>query len=330
MLVVKSSLLRSLRVFQRFSPSGAPFVGIQWQDGHPLFHRSSELGFIESVGYDRSLPTTVISLAHLIATLSDTQVEEVDLSLDKSGILCVRGNKGMNTDELKVYTLSKGVTWFKEHNISELSVEFDVTSFRGINTSPFTLEAHPVLRNGKLMLATAYGIVMRNEIPISSAYPYPRDPFLRTISTMQITSIHITRGGYWGATSDNMRIYVAGHRSGDKFFDNYAGPADAITSVPAERLVWALRSCADRADAESVISMDPTAGLQVRDEYGNMNRFSLADSEHIPRMQIRPKTARVLYDAFSQDTADMVTIARMDTNTMRMTRGLWEVSFKTV
>jgi hypothetical protein len=326
-IVSKSVLQRSLRAFHRFDPTGSPFIGLQWGDGVPLFHRSGTYGLIESLGYDRSKLAAIISLPHLLSTLTDTAVDQVDLSLDRNGVLCVVGMGSGYTDDLRVYTVRQNITWSMSHDIAEQAAELDPSCFKSINTSPFTLESPPVLRRNKLMLATAYGIVMRSDVQVD-AYPYPREAFLRTISTLNVEKLYTTRGGYWGAVADGVRVLVVGHRAGDRFFDTYSVDATPIAELPAERLVGALKSAADRADTESAIEVDPVNGLSVRDEYGNTNRFTIECATVWPSFKIKPRTARTLHDALSQDKSATVYLQQMDPTTLRMVRGNWEVSFK--
>jgi hypothetical protein len=328
MLVSKSVLQKSLRAFHRFDPTGSPFIGLQWGET-PLFHRSGAYGLIETLGYDRTKSAVIISLPHLLSTLSDTLVDQVELSLDRNGVLSVAGMGEGYTYDWKVYTIRQSITWAKSHDIAEQATDLDPTSFKGINTSPFALEAPPVLRRNKLMLATAYGVVMRNDVGIE-AYPYPREAFLRTISTLNVEKLYTTRGGYWGAVADGVRTFVVGHRSGDKFFDEFSVDAKPVASLPAEILVWALRTAADRADADSLIEIDPVNGIGIRDEYGNSNRFTIESGSVWPSFRIKPRTARTLHDALSQDKAEKISLQQMGEDTLRMVRGSWEVSFKGV
>ena len=329
MLVSKSVIQRTLRAFQRFDPTGSPFIGLQWGADAPMFHRSGNAGLIESLNYDRTKPAAVISLPHLLSTLADTTADQVELSLDRNGTLCVVGTINAMVDDLKVYTVPQKTAWSKSHDIGEQATELSPESFKGINTSPFSLEAPPVLRRNKLMLATAFGVIMRNDLPVE-AYPYPREAFLRSISTLNVEQLFTTRGGYWGAVADGIRVLVVGHRFGDKVFDTYAVAASPIAELQAERLVWALRSAADRAAVESAIGVDPVNGLQARDEYGNMNRFTLNCPTVWPSFTIKPRTARTLHDALSQTKEETVLLQQVDATTLRMVRGPWEVSFKDV
>lgn len=327
MLVSKSVLQRYLRAFQRFDPTGSPYIGLQWGADAPLFHRSGEHGLIESLGFDRTKPAAVVGLTHLISTLADTTVDEVDLSLDRDGILRVVGTVGEQQDDLRVYTVRPSTPWSKSHDIAEVSTELSPGSFKAINTAPFSLESQPVIRRNKLMLATAFGIVMRNDVAVE-AYPYPREAFLRTISTLNVEQLHTTRGGYWGAVADGIRVFVAGHRGGDKFHDMYSVDASPIAELPAERLVWSLKSAADRAANDSAIEVDPVNGIQVRDEYGNLNRFTVNCPTVWPSFRIKPRTARTLYDALAQTKEETVLLQQMNATTLRMVRGPWEVSFR--
>lgn len=327
MLVSKSVLQRTIKALQRFDPTGSPFIGLQWGNETPLFHRSGATGIIESLGYDRGLPALVVSLPHLANTLASTAAEQVDLATDRTGILSVTGTTEMGVDDLRVYTVRQNIPWAKTHDIGETATEIDHEAFKGINTSHFELASPPVLRRSKLMLATNHGIIMRNGVPVET-YPYPREAFLRAISTLPIEKLYTTRGGYWGAVAGGLRVLVAGHRVGDSVFDTYAVGATTITEIAAERILWSLKSGSDMAAEGSHITIDSVQGVQVRDEYGHLNKFTFGAPSEWPVFMIRPRTARVIHDALSQAKDETVLLQQVDTSTMRMTRGLWEVSFK--
>ncbi len=327
MLVSKSALQRTVKILQRFDSTASPFVGLQWGAETPLFHRSGATGLVESLGYDRSQPALIVSLPHLASTLATTAADQVDLFTDRNGTLGITGTSEMGTDDLRVYTVRQTVSWSKSHGLGEVATELDPGSFRGINTAPFELASPPVLRRSKLMLATNHGIVMRNEVPVES-YPYPREGFLRAISALVVEGMYTTRGGYWGAVAAGLRIVVAGHRVGDSVFDTYSVGATPIAEIAADRLLFSLRSASDLAGQGNPIVLDGATGVQVKDGYGQTNRFTFGAAMNWPTFLLRPQTARLICDALGQAKEETVHLEQMDPATMRMRRGPWEVSFK--
>ena len=68
--------------------------------------------------------------------------------------------------------------------------------------------------------------------------------------------------------------------------------------------------------------------VKVRNRHGQTNTWSLTSTGIWGGFAIYPSAARLIYTALSQGTGDVATLQRMNVNTLRLTRGLWEVSFK--
>lgn len=329
MQVSKAILLRDLRALQRFDTTGSPYIGIQWQADaeKPYVHRSSSVGYIESVGYDHRVSPLVVSLSHLIQVIGYTVAESVELSVDEDGVLLLTGATEAGVSQLRVYTIRHGVTWKQVHDIGPRTVDLCPEGFEGINTSSFTLSSPPVLRRNRLMLPTGAGVIFRNQVPIE-AYPYPRDSFLRSLSTLPIEQLYLTRNGYWGAVAGGLRITVAGHRAGDAAFDIYSVGAPTVAELAAPWLLQTLRNASDVAVEGSWITLDPTRGVRARDQFGNTSSWSLPPSEGWNAFAIKPPTARVLHDALNQSQDEVLSLQQPNATTMRLTRGLWEVTFR--
>lgn len=333
MLVSHSFLQRTVKAIQRFDPGGSPYVGIQWGAETPLFHRSSDSGIIESLGYDRTKPALVVSLPHLASTLTHTTSEQLEMSVDRGGILAlvgdheIVGSSDSEKDDLRVYTIRQNVTWARAHDIGEEATEIPRDGFKGINTSLFELDGPPVLRRNNLMLPTKHGIIMHTAVPVE-AYPYPRDVFMRSVAALPVERIYTTRGGYWGAVAGELRFFVAGHRSGDSVFDRYSIGATRIAEFAADRLLWACKSASDLAADGTLVTLDPAHGMQVRDTYGHSARYTFRSDGEWAAFNIRPRTARVLHDALTQTKEEAIELQQMDATTLRMKRGPWQVSFR--
>jgi hypothetical protein len=327
MLVSRTSLYKQIKVMEAFDSTGSPFVGLQWGESAPLFHRSSSTGYIETVGYRAAAPDLIVSISHLREMLSRFEDDDLVLGETRSPGLTINTASNAYETRLHVHTVRPNVTWHKAHHPGKQTVALDTAGFAGINTSPFTLATPPVLRQGKLMLATDFGIIMRSQVPVN-AFPYPRDTFLRTVAPMSISSLYLTENGYWGAEAGGFRVMVSGHRWGDPLFDLYNRGAETVAELPAARLTYALAHASAIAANKSRVTLDPTDGILVNDIFGNADKFSIGATTGWKRFAIPAGTASVLAGVLKQDSSDTALLQQVDPETLRITRGLWELSFK--
>jgi len=327
LLIAKAMLLRTVKALGKFDPTGSPYIGIQWGELSPLFHRSSDTGFIQSIGFMAGEPLLIVSLSHITSILSNTTADEIDMREDRNGILTLTGTTERGVDELRVHTIRQSITWAKQHWTGAESVEIPFGGFKGINTAPFDLASPPVLRRNRLMLPTNYGVVIRSNVPVE-AHPYPRESFLRSVSALPVQRVVLTREGYWAASTDTLRVVVAGHRQGDAMFDTYSGAALPLADLPAERLLQCLKYASDIAAPSSRVTIDPARGVQAIDNFNHINSFTLGDTGSWGALSIKPRTAKVIFDALGQTTEENTNLQQMNVDTMRLVRGAWEVSFK--
>jgi hypothetical protein len=329
MLVSKSALSKVIKTIDDFDLSGSPFAGLQWGENGPKFHRSGPAGYVETIGYRPGPPNLVISITHLKEILTRFDDDQIDMSENKGGHLVLTSVGNTFETSLHVHTIHPNVTWAKTHEPGPRTSRLDPAAFAGINTSPFKLAAAPVLRQGKLMLVTDYGIIMRSQVQ-ADAYPYPRESFLRTVSSLAMQELYLTANGYWSATAGGFHVMISGHRTGDAIFDMYNRGAETLTEIPAARLTSAIGHAAAIATSanKSRVTFDPERGLVVVDGYGNEGKFALGTSTGWSRFAVPAATAKVLADVLRQGTDEMAQIQQVESQTLRITRGLWEVSFK--
>ena len=323
----RTALLKITGTLRLFDSSPLPYIGLQWGETTPLFHRATMIGQIESVGYRREPPALIVSLPHLRDSLNNLQDDEIDLAADK-GILVLSSSKGYVT-ELRVHTIRPDVTWTKTHLIGQPTEYLQADGFKGIKTDPFGLKIQPTLRDNKLMLTTDYGVIIRDEVPVKG-YPYPCDVFLRTIASLNVEKLYMTDMGYWGALASGFTVSMMGHRAGDTLFDLYSGPAAPLAEFPAVRLTQSLTAAANLAGERTRVTMDPTAGIIVQDKYGEDNRYAIGEVKGWSRFSILPLTAQILADAFAQSKHETIVLGQISPDTLRLTRGQWQVSFKAI
>jgi len=326
MLVSKSAVIQMLRVIQHFDPAGSPFVGIQWGKTTPLFHRSSATGYVESIGYRVGPPDLIVSVAHLSEVVHRFDGDGIEIYPDRNGVLTIRSVGSPTETVLCVHTLRNGVTWGTQHDAGKKTKDLDFTAFAGISTAGITMASPPVLRDGKLMLATGYGVAVRNQIPIE-AYPYPRESFLRAISSLTLASMHMTDRGYWYAATESFNIVASGHRLGEEIFNLYDKGAVPVAEFPAARLVYSLGTAVAVAD-KGRVTFDPKLGLVVKDAYQHDGIFALGGTVGWERFVIPSGTAKLLETVLKQGSDEVAFFQRVDADTLRLVRGLWQVSFK--
>ena len=323
----RAALLKTVATLRAFDLSAipSPCVGLQWGEHGPLFHRTSPNGIIESVGYRREPPALIISLQHLKESLVNLQDDEIDLS-NQGSLLTLRTTKGYMT-ELKVHTLKPDHPWRQTHMIGKPIKDLPKDGFNGIKSDGFPLVCQPVLRKSKLMFATDFGIIFKDNIPVDGV-PSPRAAFLRAIASHSVDKLFITDTNYWAAIGNEFRVIVSGHKSGEALFASYDVAVNSIAELPASRLVHALSAASNLADVRSRILFDPSLGIVVRDQFEHDNQYSLGDVKGWNKFSVLPRTAEVLSEVFTQVKDETIHLAQIDDTTMRMQRGPWSVSFK--
>ena len=337
MLIVKNDLLKPLKALQSFDHKGAPYVGVQLVDGHkPMFLRTNNDGIIQSKEYGL-FPTTFVSLNHLINVLRNCPEDSIELSVNDRGIMRMYGTSevGSNT-ETNVHTVSEKQAGMKIHDMGVKMVTLDPQTFAGFDIDKFTLVSEPVLKDGKLMIATNKGAVIMWKSDLFSQPGItsfsPREPFLRMVCAQEVSDLYLTKNGYWGAAIGDLVTYTKGHILGRQLFDSYNQPGAEAAQLPAERLLTCLRAASSLLDEGEIIEIDPKQGVIAKGTFGD-NRNSLGETGTWNRFSLQAKTAKVVIDTLSQASGDYATLELTSTGsgptqTMRLVRGGLAVNFR--
>lgn len=330
MITTRTTLSKSLRTLAAFDPKGTPFIGAQIRGEAILFHRSSPNGFMQTLGYNQRGNTTVVSLAHMQDCLQGIQDERIDITKDAKGILRLQSVESIYSDDLRVHTINDTGTWAKRHDCgAEIGSQvLDPGLFSGLSINPFTLATPPVLKGGRIMLATDHGIIMRSGMAAEVKW-FPRETLIRSLGSTP-DRLFITDKGYWGAVTGGMEVMVAGHALGDNLFRLYNGPATVEIEIPASRLLFALSSAADLCSEASSIRLDPKTGITTQDQFRNPAAYSLGTPGNFIPLHMTPKTANTIVAALSQAKDEMVQLSVVSKDTRRLSRGDWEVNFRTL
>lgn len=325
--------LRSLDGGGRGSEGGSPYFGLQWtDDGGLAAFRSSSTGIVRTLSYRESSPFVVASFAHLGTSLdavrSDEFVLESTPQRGSSSGLRLRA-EGIHAAEMYIHTVRPEAPWRKKHVIGNVFREYDPGLFRGIDLRNFPLRMPPTVKNGKMLLATDSGMVVRHGIASSIVFPYPRETFLRAIYGRELTSLFLTSEGYWGAVTDGYEVLVAGHRLGDSLFDRYDLPLPRIAEIPAPGLMSAMSSVVRWADRGARVDFNPKKGvISTRDEYHNPGEFTFGPAAEWEGFSIDYPRLKLLADAFVQSTEESVGIVHNSGDCVRLVRGPWEVNLR--
>jgi hypothetical protein len=325
--VSRANLVRTLKAMHAFDSMGSPFVGMETLPDTLGFRRTSALGLIETVGYERSRTPLIVSLAHLREVLAVMNSEEVSLDRDPHGICRVSSVGVPLPSEIRVHTARNDTPWAQPHVPGDAQAELPPDLFAKIHVASFPLVAQPILQHGKLMLPTAEGVVIREQMPAVQG-SYPRKAFIQALGGEAATRIYTTDRGYWGATIHGLHILVAGHRQGDPIFLLYKDAATTLAELPAGQVLYALRAASLLAGDKSRIVIDPKTGIQVKDQFGNPAIFSLGPLTGFAAFHISVSTGKVLTEALGQNVEETMTLASLHPDTYRLSRGPWSVSFK--
>ena len=334
MLVNKKDLLAPLKALAAFDHKGAPYVGVQLVDGHkPMFLRSNNDGIIQSKEWG-AFPTTYVSLGHLQNVLKNCPEESVELSVNERGVMRLYGTSevGSNT-ETSVHTVSEKQAGTKIHDIGVCMVNLDAQTFAGFAIVKFTLVSEPVIKDGRLMLATNKGAVVMWKNELFSSQPInlsPREPFIRMVCGQDdVSGLTLTKNGYWGAQIGDLVTCTKGHILGRQLFDSYSQPGVEAAQIPAERLLTCLRAAVGLLDEQEIIEIDPKLGVIAKGTFGE-NRNSLGETGNWGRFSLQAKTAKVVIETLSQAAGDYATLELTSTSspTMRLVRGALAVHFR--
>jgi hypothetical protein len=326
-VVNKEKLKKTLDRLTAFDQMASPYIGVQFTGDDLLFHRSGPVGFIQSVGYDQQVQPIVVSLKHFALVVSNLQDERVDVVANR-GSLRVHSTREGATDDCHVYTLHPEVAWRKVHLMGNEAVKLTPTAFEGVDIRPFLpLTTPPVLRDGCLVLATNYGIVMRENIPLNPPL-YPRDTFLRAVCGQAVEHVGITEQGYWTARVGSLVLAVSGHNLGEPLFRTYRVPSERIATFEANRLIHALQATANICGTSTLIEWSAEQGLVAGNQVGNSSTFSLIGTGTFPRFHLAATACDMLVNTLKQGNAPEVHLSEVHTTTLRLERGDWSINFR--
>ncbi len=334
MLIDKSELIKTLRTIDRFDTNSSPYVAVVLMDDiPPSFYRSSAFGFIQSKEFGLD-PVTNVSLSHLRDCLGVLREDKVEISTDPNGILKISSLDNTFDSELRVHTVTAAQAALKRHDIGNITIRFEPNVFLGIDTSPFKLKIPPVLALGRLMLATSDAVVIWDgPDSLKQATSQPREMFLKAATgNSAVEQILLTENNYWGVVANGLVTFSYGHTLGRELFDVYNVPSTELVKLPADRLVYALRAAAGLVGDKDRIEIDPKNGVTARNRFGSEAKFSLGQVAGWNKFGVFGGTAQAIVDALSQskDEEAVLSSVPMVHPTMRLRRGPFEVSFKTI
>ncbi len=329
----KADLLKTLRAISSYDSGASPYIAVQVQPDKPLlFFRSSNFGSIQST--DLTIPNpslTYVSLEHFQDCLKVLKESEVQVELDANGTLVVSSIDNTFNSILRVHTVQANQTGLKHHDVGPVKTWIDPTAFLGIDVKPFHAAIPPVLVNGKLMLATHWGVVLwHGPESLKNLTVQPREAILKLVcGNKEIRSIFLTENGYWGADAGNLVTFIYGHLIGKELFNanNVAGVK--LADLPADRLVTSLKAVSGLCGDKDKVELDPKRGVVTRDRFGNEATFSLGVVGGWNKITTFGKTAKTIVDALSQSEDEEVSLWSVGSS-MRLQRGPFEVNFRTI
>ena len=327
MVVPKSVLSKMVRFFSAFDPAAAsPFVALQLINT-PTMHRSSSNGFVESRDFMMNEPKIIVSLPDLRERLNIMPDGDLTLRVNSYGILNVRSEIGPT--ELCVHTTRPDNAWGKQHSIGTTKSILSPTMFSGVTIpTSFNLATPPVIRKGRLMLATNHGgVAFRSGFDTAVAYPYPREALVRAIGGQVADELHLTDAGYWDVRMGENRVVVAGHRMGEALFDTYDKDFPKNQEYPAPRLIQAINAACSLAGEGHLVFSSQEESILVTDQYGSVNKFGIGPTANFT---LAAKTAKVVAELLSQDTAEVISLGRMSAEVLQFSRGAWVFNVKQI
>ena len=326
MVVSKSVLSKMVRFFSAFDPTAAsPFVALQLINT-PTMHRSSSNGFVESVGFLMAEPKVIVSLPDLRERLGIMPDSDLTLRVNSYGVLNIRSEIGPT--ELCVHTTRPDNAWGKQHAIGAAKSTLSGAMFSGVSIpTSFNLATPPVIRKGRLMLATNHGGVAFRSGFDTPVFPYPREALLRAIGGQVADELLLTEAGYWDVRLGENRVVVAGHRTGDALFDTYDKEVPKTSEYPAPRLIQAIHAACSLAGEGHLVFNSQEESILVTDQYNSVNKFGIGPTAGFT---LAAKTAKVVAELLSQDTAEVIGLGRFNADVLQFSRGAWTFNVKQI
>lgn len=330
MKILRKELNRSLGALKLLGVAASSYLALEWSPAGIAFAATCPLGYVRSSTFEGSPNPTIASHVSLHKCLTDFIVgDEVTLDLDRSRHLWMRSCDNPS-DEVRVTTVLEPVSWKIRHTVGKIEREFDPALFLDIEVKKFEFHDQPVLKGSRLMIPTVSGIIFRDGLVIATAFPYPRDVFLRAICGRKLDRLSLTSLGYWSATFEGMDLVIAGHRTGDSLFETCnVAAGDKIVSLPARLVEEGLEKAGLWAGDQNSVLFDSASGhITTLDAKNYRGRFSLGVQGGWPSFAISRASARTVAAAIRQAQGELVDIVAGGPDRVRFRRGLWEVNVK--
>lgn len=314
-VVPKATFRRSLSYAELLdSQNGGPYVGLHLgEPGKVHVRRTAPTGYVETDGAPSSSDTGWVfaGLPHLLECLKFIESEAVDVVKLTSGAVLLRSVNSPFESELRVHTVNRACSGFKVHDPGLAYKEIGVEWLRGLNIKQFTLAVPPSIEGTKLVLQTPSGTIFW-ETEIDPGLPSsPRDTFLRALGDLGDGIFTLTTNGYFAACFNEMTFVIAGHNY------RYRAPipnpehSTRLATVPAGRLIYALKSASTLAAPGSPITLSPRGGVVTRNGYGQPVRFGIGDLPPFMPFDLFERTGKLLADALEQTQGDDISMFRL-------------------
>lgn len=327
-LLNKSELLKTLRTIISFDVNASPFAAVQLTNDEPCFYRSSHTGFVQSKRYSGEELTHIL-LSHFRDSLQVLRDEAVEITKDGNGILKLSSSDNVYESEIRVHTVRPEQAGLKIHDIGDIVYRLPPHIFTGFDSRPFTCAAQPTLVKGRIMIPTQSGIaIWRGPADLAPLELFPRESFLKFISSGSLLErVVVSSKGYWGAASGGLISFISGHTTGGSLYTTYNVPAKPLDNFPADRLIVALEAVAGMC-GDNKIEICPNQGITTKDVTGNQSRFSIGQHQGWDKFAITGKTAKTIVDALKQSAETEATLSLAPNQSMRLSRGNWEINFR--
>ena len=329
--VDKVEILKTLRTIANFDDEASPFAALSLSNAK--FYRSSAFGYIMSKNAVVDASSVYVSISHLQDCLRAMPEEKLELALDNKTVV-VKSIAAAFQSELRVHTVDVQNAGLKKHPVSNIKTTLSPDIFKGFDIKPFDVAAAPLLREGRLLVVTPFGAVIwtgPESLKVLNVQSNPRENFLRFVSA-GCESILITDNGYWGAVGSDLVSFISGHNIAPHLFQLFDVDAEPLATVPANRLVEALKAAAGLCDAGRKVEIKPKEGVTAEDAFGNVSKFGLGDVAGLPQATLPPQSAKLIVDALSQTSEENAVLYWIDQKNpvLRVTRGSFEVNIKII
>ena len=313
-VIAKTALLKNLGATELLnSDQTGPFVGLHLGvPGVVHLRRTSDRGFIETLDApDEADPGWLFaSLPNLKENLRVLETETVDLLKMTSGTLMLRSVNSVFDTELRVYTVAKHHSGFKQHFTGPVVQQADASWLKGLNVRPFSLVMPPVVQGTLLLLATTGGTLVWDTGVDPGLPSSPKDTFLRALAGVPSGPFLLTDLGFFVVQVDGLTFCISGHTA--TFPQQVPSRIGAVklTEIPAKRFGQALRAAGALAAEGAHVTLAPRHGVVTRNAYNQPVRFGLGELDPFLPFDLSQRSAKLLADVQDQTEGDQVTLYR--------------------